>query len=306
MQKLRRRSHMDMRSMLSTSDCFTCLCLLYIMRSFNFFFFLMIRRPPRSTLFPYTTLFRSSPLVMFFFSASCSSSRTSFDVVVTPTSDAMRISSTLSQNSSSSASLNSATAALSCPTNDSRLRRKPCRSRPNHPPPASSSSTTSSAASPSRSRTEVTGFAFGTITDSSTGSRVSSASVSSRGSVPSPAPVSCSRVSTATPDRSSGSSSDLLKKLRHDRPISVPLLSRQTLGYDDRGTEGILRDPIEHVRRCHGPILVRYQQKLPMWPVRVYHSQKPSQVDVVQSRLGFVEHAERPRPLVETAQKDAE
>src|SRR6266446_6396339 len=28
-----------------------CLCL--------FFFFLMIRRPPRSTLFPYTTLFRS-------------------------------------------------------------------------------------------------------------------------------------------------------------------------------------------------------------------------------------------------------
>src|SRR5260370_23843958 len=28
-----------------------------------FFFFLMIRRPPRSTLFPYTTLFRSSDLV---------------------------------------------------------------------------------------------------------------------------------------------------------------------------------------------------------------------------------------------------
>src|SRR5471030_3392311 len=27
-----------------------------------FFFFLMIRRPPRSTLFPYTTLFRSRPL----------------------------------------------------------------------------------------------------------------------------------------------------------------------------------------------------------------------------------------------------
>src|SRR2546429_5604385 len=26
----------------------------------SFFFFLMIRRPPRSTLFPYTTLFRSS------------------------------------------------------------------------------------------------------------------------------------------------------------------------------------------------------------------------------------------------------
>src|SRR5574342_850577 len=28
---------------------------------YSFFFFLMIRRPPRSTLFPYTTLFRSWP-----------------------------------------------------------------------------------------------------------------------------------------------------------------------------------------------------------------------------------------------------
>src|SRR3712207_7643419 len=28
--------------------------------TFSMFFFLMIRRPPRSTLFPYTTLFRSS------------------------------------------------------------------------------------------------------------------------------------------------------------------------------------------------------------------------------------------------------
>ena len=28
-----------------------------------FFFFLMIRRPPRSTLFPYTTLFRSPPKI---------------------------------------------------------------------------------------------------------------------------------------------------------------------------------------------------------------------------------------------------
>src|SRR5256885_8534538 len=36
---------------------FSCLSLVNI---FLFFFFLMIRRPPRSTLFPYTTLFRSS------------------------------------------------------------------------------------------------------------------------------------------------------------------------------------------------------------------------------------------------------
>src|SRR5689334_24327976 len=33
------------------------MCLLITL--FSFFFFLMIRRPPRSTLFPYTTLFRS-------------------------------------------------------------------------------------------------------------------------------------------------------------------------------------------------------------------------------------------------------
>src|SRR6266404_7046782 len=30
----------------------------------EFFFFLMIRRPPRSTLFPYTTLFRSNPRML--------------------------------------------------------------------------------------------------------------------------------------------------------------------------------------------------------------------------------------------------
>src|SRR2546422_10829262 len=31
----------------------------------SLFFFLMIRRPPRSTLFPYTTLFRSVPLTQY-------------------------------------------------------------------------------------------------------------------------------------------------------------------------------------------------------------------------------------------------
>src|SRR3712207_7810586 len=37
-----------------------CLCVvLSLDRSMHYFFFLMIRRPPRSTLFPYTTLFRS-------------------------------------------------------------------------------------------------------------------------------------------------------------------------------------------------------------------------------------------------------
>src|SRR5476651_2830740 len=40
---------------------FLSLSIFHIFRvfCFSFFFFLMIRRPPRSTLFPYTTLFRS-------------------------------------------------------------------------------------------------------------------------------------------------------------------------------------------------------------------------------------------------------
>src|SRR5438270_13856374 len=40
----------------------TLLISIYIILQYSlvvFFFFLMIRRPPRSTLFPYTTLFRS-------------------------------------------------------------------------------------------------------------------------------------------------------------------------------------------------------------------------------------------------------
>src|SRR5215203_6536062 len=37
------------------------MCLLFSLFVSLFFFFLMIRRPPRSTLFPYTTLFRSRP-----------------------------------------------------------------------------------------------------------------------------------------------------------------------------------------------------------------------------------------------------
>src|SRR5260221_8633033 len=43
--------------------CLTVICSL-------FFFFLMIRRPPRSTLFPYTTLFRSLPWQCFCADAS--------------------------------------------------------------------------------------------------------------------------------------------------------------------------------------------------------------------------------------------
>src|SRR5215475_5679572 len=47
-----------------------------VLNSFSFIFFLMIRRPPRSTLFPYTTLFRSALIpTTLFFGASCWSSR---------------------------------------------------------------------------------------------------------------------------------------------------------------------------------------------------------------------------------------
>src|SRR2546430_16306266 len=50
---------------------FMFLCLLVSL--YLFFFFLMIRRPPRSTLFPYTTLFRSHarPQFLRFRSFAC-------------------------------------------------------------------------------------------------------------------------------------------------------------------------------------------------------------------------------------------
>src|SRR3712207_7225934 len=38
-------------------------CLEFVRRFLCIFFFLMIRRPPRSTLFPYTTLFRSGTVI---------------------------------------------------------------------------------------------------------------------------------------------------------------------------------------------------------------------------------------------------
>src|ERR1051325_11969652 len=42
---------------------------------FFFFFFLMIRRPPRSTLFPYTTLFRSADRIRACIHPRCGSTR---------------------------------------------------------------------------------------------------------------------------------------------------------------------------------------------------------------------------------------
>src|SRR2546426_8379706 len=48
-------------SLLSTSVFVYIYCTTCSLPFSIVFFFLMIRRPPRSTLFPYTTLFRSSP-----------------------------------------------------------------------------------------------------------------------------------------------------------------------------------------------------------------------------------------------------
>src|SRR3712207_8280735 len=47
-----------------------------------FFFFLMIRRPPRSTLFPYTTLFRSD--------RAAATGRAAFDLAVAPLGGRLR------------------------------------------------------------------------------------------------------------------------------------------------------------------------------------------------------------------------
>src|SRR5690348_18347689 len=44
---------------------------LYVILFHLFFFFLMIRRPPRSTLFPYTTLFRSKSVFPVCWDSAC-------------------------------------------------------------------------------------------------------------------------------------------------------------------------------------------------------------------------------------------
>src|SRR3989475_7365622 len=51
--------------------------MLYSATLISYFFFLMIRRPPRSTLFPYTTLFRSAPASTFQAKRDSSRSRSS-------------------------------------------------------------------------------------------------------------------------------------------------------------------------------------------------------------------------------------
>src|SRR2546426_2120875 len=57
---------------------------------FFLFFFLMIRRPPRSTLFPYTTLFRSSP---FSWACDCGWTRSSWPSAPRPDRKSTRLNS---------------------------------------------------------------------------------------------------------------------------------------------------------------------------------------------------------------------
>src|SRR5207244_11524752 len=62
-------------------QCLCCLYCLFVYSSFIFlFFFLMIPRPPRSTLFPYTTLFRSCVSNLQSFIASMTQKLTLSDI----------------------------------------------------------------------------------------------------------------------------------------------------------------------------------------------------------------------------------
>src|SRR2546426_10415728 len=63
------------------------------MLSVLFFFFLMIRRPPRSTLFPYTTLFRSVRLqCRHFFSGAALYANGTICASLTPVGFAVKLS----------------------------------------------------------------------------------------------------------------------------------------------------------------------------------------------------------------------
>src|SRR5829696_7498277 len=268
----------------------------------------------------------SSPPLIFFSNASCSSLATSLAVVRTPTSEEIKISSTLSQNSSSSTSLNSETAALSCPTNEARLRLSPCLSLPNHPADSCRSATASGASSTapgsgrdssgSDSSTSHTSSGAGSFLAACTSSAVgtSPAASSTNASGPAarwPLPPSTSSVersgwlATAGP-LSCSSSVFRLKKLRHERAIGDFLLSLQTLRHYSGGPGGILNHPVEHVRRGHRSFLMGDQQILAVGPVRVYHSEKTCQVEVVERRLGLIQYAKRSRIAPRTAQEYAE
>src|SRR5215204_4660558 len=236
----------------------------------------------------------SAPLVMFLSSASCSSSATSFAVVGTPTSEEIRISSTLSQNSSSSTSLNSATAALSCPTNEARLRLRPCLSLPNHPPDSCRSAIVSGASSTAPgsgrdSSTSHTSSGAGSFLSACTSSAEGTSTNDSRSAARWPLSSSTSWVdcsgSLATAGPFTCSSSVFrLKKLRHERAIGDFLLSLQTLRHNSGGPGGILNHPVEHIRRGHRSFLMGDQQILAVSPVRGYHREETGQVEIVERR----------------------
>src|SRR5215211_7873561 len=261
----------------------------------------------------------SAPLVMFLSSASCSSSATSFAVVGTPTSEEIKISST-------STSLNSATAALSCPTNDVRLRLRPCLSLPNHPPDSCRSAIVSgvSSTAPGSGRdspgssTPHTSSGAGSFllvcTSSAVGASSAASSTSASRSVARrPLPLSTSSVersgSLATAGPFSCSSSvSRLKKLRHERAIGDFLLSLQTLRHNSGGPGSILNHPVEHIRRGHRSFLMGDQQILAVSPVRVYHREETGQVEIVERRLGLIKDAQSPliptRPTQEHAKQE--
>src|SRR3712207_1312868 len=122
----------------------------------------------------------------------------------------------------------------------------------------------------------------------------STSSVESSGSPATAGPFSCS------------SSVLRLKKLRHERAIGDFLFSLQTLRHYSGGPGSILNHPVEHVRRGHRSFLMGDQQVLAVGPVRVYHSEKTCQVEVVERRLGLIQHTKRSRIAPRTTQENAE
>src|SRR5215217_3422597 len=214
--------------------------------------------------------------------------------------------------------------ATSCPTNEARLRLRPCLSLPNHPPDSCRSAIVSGASStlPGSSRSSSDSLTSRTSSgavpflSACTFSAVEASSAASstdiwRSAARWPLPSSTSSVelsgslATAGPF-SCASSVSRLKKLRHERAIGDFLLSLQTLRHNSSGPGGILNHPVEHIRRGHRSFLMGDQQKLAVSPMRVYHSEKTGQVEIVERRLGLIEDAESSRIPTWPAQEHAE
>src|SRR2546430_12482362 len=111
--------HILLSSLSNSKLCFFFLSKLSTYTPFCFFFFLMIRRPPRSTLFPYTTLFRSqgsttgTAVCTATFTAPSNSGTASVNAVYTA-NDNIHGGSSSTSSATITVNLISTTTALSC------------------------------------------------------------------------------------------------------------------------------------------------------------------------------------------------